>query len=196
MEINNDQVILDKAGKKSPQQSSELTSGLYEWAESIVYTLAVVVIIFTFICRQVSVEGPSMENTLHDGDRVVICNLNYTPKQGDIIVLSTKAVEKPIIKRVIAVAGQTVNVDYNVGKVYVDGKEYDAPIKEPMHALNRTDLVKLPAKVPQGCVFVMGDNRNVSYDSRYTEIGMINTKNISGRALFRMWPFNSFGFLK
>lgn len=196
METNNNQAVLDKAGKKSPQQASELTSGLYEWAESIVYTLAIVVIIFTFICRQVSVEGPSMENTLHGGDRLVICNLNYTPKQGDIIVLSTKAVNTPIIKRVIAVGGQTVNVDYNVGKVYVDGKEYDAPIKEPMHAINRTDLVKLPAKVPQGYVFAMGDNRNVSYDSRYTEIGMISTKNISGRAIFRMWPFSSLGFLK
>jgi signal peptidase I len=193
MEENNDQKIITDEMGKPPKPETSLTSEAYEWAESIVFALSIVVIIFTFIIRPVGVEGPSMQNTLHSGDKVVICNINYTPKQGDIIVLSTKGVPKtPIIKRVIAVGGQTVKIDYNASKVYVDGKEYDAPIKETMQ--QRGD-VALPAKVPQGCVFVMGDNRNDSLDSRYSQVGMVNTKCILGRAVFRILPFSSFGFL-
>jgi signal peptidase I len=193
MEENNGQVILpDEMGKK-PQQGSSLTAEAYEWAESIVFALSIVVVIFTFIFRPVGVVGDSMKNTLHSGDKVVICNVNYTPKQGDIIVLSTKAVDTPIIKRVIAVGGQTISIDYNKSKVYVDGKEYDAPIKESMRSAGD---VTLPAKVPQGCVFVMGDNRNNSLDSRFAVVGMINTKYILGHAMFRILPFSSFGFLK
>jgi signal peptidase I len=149
-------------------------------------------VIFTFIIRPVGVVGQSMENTLKNGDKVVICNLNYKPKQGDIIVLSTKAVDTPIIKRVIAVGGQTVNINYNTGKVYVNGKEYDAPIKEKME--QRGD-VTLPVKVPKDSVFVMGDNRNNSFDSRYAQIGMVKVKYILGHAIFRLLPLNKFGFL-
>jgi signal peptidase I len=193
MEENNSQDITAGGMEKAPQPETSFTSEAYEWAESIVYALSIVVIIFTFIIRPVGVEGISMMNTLKDGDKVVICNINYTPKQGDIIVLSTKAVPKtPIIKRVIAVAGQTVKIDYSASKVYVDGKEYDAPIKETMG--ERGD-VTFPAKVPQGCVFVMGDNRNNSFDSRFSQVGMINTKFILGHAIFRILPFGSFGFL-
>jgi signal peptidase I len=191
MEENNEQGISDDNTKK-PIQQQGLTVEAYEWAESIVFALAIVVVIFTFIIRPVGVVGSSMQNTLQSGDKVVICNIKYTPKQGDIIVLSTKAVETPIIKRVIAVGGQTVNIDYSKNKVYVDGKEYDAPIKETMQ--QRGD-VTLPVTVPKGCVFVMGDNRNDSLDSRFDQIGMVNTKYILGHAVFRIMPFSSFGFL-
>ena len=180
--------------KKAPQQNTSMTAEAYEWAESIVFALAVVVLAFTFILRPVGVSGISMMNTLHNGDKVIICNINYTPKQGDIIVLSTKAVPTPIIKRVIAVGGQTVNIDYNGNKVYVDGKAYDAPIKERMNGAYRGD-VPLPVKVPEGCVFVMGDNRNNSLDSRYSDVGMIKTKYILGHAVFRILPFSNFGVL-
>lgn len=175
---------------------SSLTSELYEWAESIVFALAIIVLIFTFFMRPVGVSGPSMQNTLQSEDKVIISNINYTPKQGDIIVLSTKAISDPIIKRVIAVGGQTISIDYNKSKVYVDGKEYDAPIKETMIApMTGRALLKLPVKVPADCVFVMGDNRNDSLDSRYTEIGVINSKDIIGHAFFRLMPFNKIGWL-
>jgi signal peptidase I len=154
------------------------------------------VLIFTFVLRPVGVSGISMENTLHNGDKVVIFNINYTPKQGNIIVLTTKAVSTPIIKRVIAVGGQTVNIDYAANKVYVDGKAFIAPIKEPMTPPPSSDLLKFPLKVPAGCVFVMGDNRNNSYDSRYTAVGIINDKDIIGHAVFRIMPFSAFGMLK
>lgn len=173
-----------------------LTSEFYEWAESIVFALAIIVLIFTFFMRPVGVSGPSMQNTLQNGDKVIISNINYTPKQGDIVVLSTKAVKDPIIKRVIAVGGQTVNIDYTKSKVYVDGKEFDAPIKDTMTApMTGRALLKLPVKVPAGCVFVMGDNRNDSLDSRYAEIGIINNKNIIGHAVFRLMPFDKIGWL-
>lgn len=178
---------------KVPQQGSSITEQAYEWAESIVFALAAVVLVFTFIFRTVSVDGTSMQNTLQNGDRVIICNFNYSPKQGDIVALYAKNLRKPIIKRVIALGGQTVNIDYARSKVYVDGKEYDAPIKETMHQMGN---VKLPAKVPQGCVFVMGDNRNVSLDSRYVEVGMVDVKYIVGHAIFRILPLNSFGLLQ
>lgn len=195
MEENSGQEIASDEIEKKPQQSISLTAEAYEWAESIVFALAIVVVIFTFILRPVGVLGPSMQNTLHSGDKVVICDINYMPKQGDIIVLSTKAVNTPIIKRVIAVGGQTVNINYNANKVYVNGKEYDAPIKEKMQALSDEDkdLVKIPAKVPKDSVFVMGDNRNDSLDSRFTQVGMIKTKFILGHAIFRLMPFNKIG---
>lgn len=193
MDENNDQVTAKVKNEKTPQNSGSLTAEAYEWAESIVFSLAVVVLIFTFVFRPVGVVGESMMNTLENGDKVVICNVNYTPKQGDIVVLSTKAVETPIIKRVIAVGGQTIDIDYDNNKVLVDGKEYDAPIKEPMQKMGD---VTLPANVPDDCVFVMGDNRNNSFDSRYSDVGMIKTKYILGRAVFRILPFSSFGFLK
>lgn len=134
-----------------------------------------------------------MLNTLQDGNRVVISDINYMPKQFDIVVLSTKAVANPIIKRVIAVGGQTVNIDYDNNTVYVDGKAIDEPfIKEVMEPKGD---VALPAKMPKGCVFVMGDNRNHSLDGRYAEIGMIDDRNILGRAVFRLLPFKGIGAL-
>lgn len=179
----------------SPNQSGTVNEA-YEWAESIVFALAVVVLIFTFIFRPVGVSGVSMENTLHNGDKVVISNINYVPKQGDIVVLSTKAIKEPIIKRVVAVGGQTVNIDYINNKVYVDGKVFSAPIKETMFKPESGGgLTKLPCKVPKGCVFVMGDNRNNSFDSRFSQIGIIEDKFILGHALFRILPFNAFGLL-
>ncbi len=110
------------------------------------------------------------------------------------MVLSTPAVEQPIIKRVVAVGGQTVSIDYAANKVYVNGKAFNAPIKETMVPPAYPTL-KLPLKVPSGCVFVMGDNRNNSWDSRSTEIGIIKDKNIIGHAIFRIMPFSAFGML-
>lgn len=172
---------------------------IYEWISAIVVSLVTVVLIFTFIFRIVGVEGISMKNTLNRGvesekqtqDRVIITNLNYTPKQKDIVVIKTTILTEPIIKRVIAVAGQTVNIDFVKHIVYVNGKALqESYIKEPT---TRRGDVTFPVKVPSGCVFVMGDNRNESYDSRYSAVGMINTNDILGRAIFRIYPFDRLG---
>ena len=181
------------------KQKISVTSELYEWVESIVFALAFVVVIFTFLLRPVGVEGISMMDTLKNGDKVVIYNINYVPKQGDIVVLSipnSKELKAPIIKRVVAVGGQKVRIDYDNNKVYVDGKEFVAPIKEPMAPRVGSDFSPTELTVPDDCVFVMGDNRNNSFDRRYKAIGPVKVKNILGRAVFRILPFSGFGFLQ
>lgn len=180
----------------NPQSS---VTEAYDWVESIVFALAIVIVIFTFIVRVIGVCGVSMENTLNAGvvnendfrDRVVISDLGYkTPKRGDIVVIKSSAAlnNELIIKRVIGVGGDTVNIDFNKHTVSVNGKVLDEPyIKEPTS--ERGD-VSFPVKVPQGHVFVMGDNRNDSYDSRFSAVGMVDDKDIIGHALLRIYPLN------
>lgn len=169
-------------------------SEVYEWAEAIVFSLVCVVLLFTFVFRIVGVDGHSMENTLQDKDRVIITRLNYTPKQGDIVVFPVKdpnVASMPLIKRIIAVGGQTVDIDFAKGVVKVDGKTLNEPyIKEPTY---REGDVKFPIKVPAGKVFVMGDNRNNSLDGRFQEIGFIDVRDILGRAIFRIYPLGKIG---
>lgn len=179
-----------------PADGFDIRSETYDWIEAIVFSIAAVVLLFTFIFRIVGVDGTSMQNTLQNGDRVVLSILNYHPKQGDIVVLTTKAVDKPIIKRVIAVGGQTVDIDYSTGKVYVDGKLQKEPyIKDPT-TFQGQDPVAMPVTVPKGYVFVMGDNRNNSYDSRSSAIGNIDERYIMGRAIFRIFPLAKLGGLR
>lgn len=167
---------------------------LYEYVSSIVFALAVVLLFFTFVFRTVSVVNISMQNTLHAGDRLILSHIGYTPKSGDIVVLSSSAVKDgPIVKRVIAIGGQTVNIDFETHKVYVNGIALtEHYIREPTS--ERGD-VSFPVKVPPGHIFVMGDNRNNSYDSRYSAIGMIDDRNIVGHAIFRLFPLSKVGTL-
>ena len=167
---------------------------LYDYLSSFVFAIAVVLLFFTFVFRTVTVSGISMQSTLYGGDRLILFDLGYTPAQGDIVVVSTAAVSEPIIKRVIATAGQTVNVDAASHKVYVDGKALDEPYAQYIDSDERGD-VTFPVTVPAGHVFVMGDNRNHSYDSRFSEVGMIDTRNIAGHAVLRLFPFSRFGTL-
>ena len=180
-------------GSAQPSEETSMKAELYDWVEAVVFSVGVIVLIFTFLFRIVGVKGESMMNTLQDGNRVIISDINYRPKTDDIVVLSTKAVSDPIIKRVIATGGQTVNIDYSTNTVYVDGKPISEPfIKEPMY---QSGDVKLPTTVPKGHVFVMGDNRNDSFDSRFSQIGMIDDRYILGHAVFRLYPFSEIGLL-
>ena len=165
---------------------------LYDWAQATVFSVVAIVLFFSFVIRVIGVDGHSMENTLQHNDRIAISNLFYTPAQGDIVVLRKESFgEKPLVKRVIATEGQIVDIDFVRNEVYVDGVLLDEPyIKEP----TRTQKdVEFPIEVPEGCIFVMGDNRNNSLDSRYGEIGMVDARCVIGKLLFRVFPFDALG---
>ena len=127
-----------------------------------------------------------MYSTLHDGDKLFTSNLFYTPEQGDIIILRTPSYNEPLVKRVIAVEGQTVDIDFNTGVVYVDGEALDEPYTyEPTYLSNGFEG---PVTVPEGMVFVMGDNRNNSNDSRHPAIGCIDNRAILGKVYMILIP--------
>ncbi len=178
------------------EQAVSLKSELFEWLETVAFSLVAVVLVFTFIFRIVGVDGKSMQNTLQDGDRLIISHLFYQPKAGDIVVVTQpNAVNKPLIKRIIALGGQTVDIDTERGLVYVDGVVINEPyIKEPTVRIPNPPMT-FPYTVPEGKVFVMGDNRNNSLDSRSTDVGPIDERYILGKAIFRIFPLNRLGGL-
>ena len=172
----------------------DLKREVVEWMEAIVYALVAVVLVFTFLFRIVGVDGESMTPTLQDEDRLIVTHLFYDPQPGDIIVTTQpSAVNRPLIKRIIAVEGQTVDINFDTGEVTVDGVTQIEPyIKEPTY--NKGDI-DFPITVEKGKVFVMGDNRNDSLDSRFSQVGQIDERYILGKAVFRIFPFTSIGGL-
>ena len=187
---DNNVVEVKKNKYKNP--AGEFSSFCFEWLESVVQAIILVVFLMTFVFRYMSVVGDSMRETLHDGDKLIVSRWNYTPNNGDIIAISRgQQVNKPIIKRVIATEGQTLSIDFSTGTVIVDGSIVDESyIREPM--ITRGDA-EIPTVIPEGYTFVMGDNRNHSADSRYKEVGLIDNKNIIGKAVFRIFPFSKLG---
>lgn len=164
----------------------------YEWIQCIIVALVACVLLFVFFVRLVDVSGSSMYPTLEDKDKMVVCNLFYTPKQGDIVVFR-KDEYKPaaLVKRVIATEGQTVEINFDKGIVYVDGVALDEPYTAAP-TYNQIDFKCLQV-VPEGCVFVMGDNRNDSTDSRDERIGMVDTDLIIGKVYFNVFPIDHIG---
>lgn len=181
----------DERKDKKKTSSASFTRSCYEWMQAISSAIIIVVIILTFVFRMVEVSGSSMENTLLSEDKVIVTNLFYTPKPGDIVVISHGAeYDKPIIKRVIAVGGQTLDIDFETGVITVDGEVLDEPyIDEELSYLAR-GTAEIPSVIKEGEVFVLGDNRPVSQDSRYSIIGTIPVENIIGKAQFIIYPFD------
>ena len=169
-------------------------SDLYFWLQALVMVLAVMILIFTFVGRIIVVDGISMEPTLYHGDLLLLQSVGYTPKQGDVVVL-TKEFEDadgPIVKRVIATGGQHVVIDYDAGTVTVDGEVLDEPyIKEVMMQPPEESITDI--LVPEGSIFVMGDNRNHSSDSRNVTLGAVDERYVLGQALWVFFPFQDFG---
>ena len=177
-----------KNKKKKEKEKRPAKLELYDWFQCFVMAVVFGVLIFMFVARVVNVRGTSMYSTLCNGDMVLCSDLFYTPEQGDIIVFESDSDEfdHSLVKRIIAVSGQTVDIDFNEGIVYVDGEAlYEPYIRERTY--DREDFVG-PVTVPDGCVFVMGDNRNGSTDSRDTRVGYVEERNIIGKVYFIIAP--------
>ncbi len=167
----------------------------YEWVEALVTALTAVMILFVFLFRvNIGVIGDSMKPNYQDGYRVFVSCADHNLSRGDIVVIDANAtkLKERIIKRVIATEGQTVNIDFQTGIVSVDGKELDesAYIKNGI-TTNQYDL-KFPETVPPGHIFVLGDNRTISNDSRSSDIGMIDRRYVIGKVNFLLKPFRGF----
>lgn len=175
-------------------KSKELfVDNVYDIADIVVSAVIVIFVIFVFLFRIVGVVGDSMVPTLHQGDWLVVSSSSYEPEAGDVVIITQpNAFNEPIVKRIIATEGQTVDIDYSKGEVYVDGKLLDEPyINEPTTDDTECD-VQFPVTVPEGYVFVMGDNRNHSTDSRSSMVGFINERYILGEVSARVFPFGDF----
>ena len=181
--------------KEKKQETQEVSPekeegrDLYEWAQALVCSVLAVVLLFTFVIRLIGVDGHSMVPTLQDGDRLLVLNamLDNDYEYGDIVVLRKDTfLEEPIVKRVIATEGQTVDIDFTRGEVFVDGALLEEPyVREPTWTAEGEEF---PLTVPEGCLIVMGDNRNDSDDSRTPELGPVDSRQVLGRAVFLVLP--------
>lgn len=166
---------------------------LYYWLQALMVALVSIIIIFTFVVRIINVVGSSMVPTLENGDMLLVQSIGYTPKQGDVVVLTKESfLDEPIVKRVVALGGQTVQIDYGAGTVTVDGQVLHEPyIKEAMRPTSYESMTEVV--VPEGSIFVLGDNRNGSTDSRSYALGPVDERHIIGRVLCVLLPFSNFG---
>lgn len=170
---------------------------LFDWLEEIIFAVVIVVVVFSFLFRVVTVQGTSMETTFSGGDKLIVSSFIYQIKQGDVIV-AVDVLEDPIIKRVIAIEGQTVDIDNETGSVYVDGVKLDesAYTENGITYVRGGGRLQFPAVVPENCVFVLGDNRVVSKDSRFEDVGMISLDHILGKAELQVFPFSEIHLLR
>ena len=186
--------------RRKDGETPTAASMIFDWLEVFVFALSFVLILFAFVGRIAIVVGPSMENTLIEKDTLIISNLFYEPKPGDIIVFQlpeNPQFPDPIVKRVIATAGQTVDIDAESWIVYVDGEPIDEPyVKHAEAGSMREGNMSYPYTVREGEVFVMGDNRRHSTDSRYTDIGPVDVRYILGEVKLRVLPVAVFGPVK
>ena len=208
-EIELTQEMVDAEYFLPEEEKQRAAVWLFDWIEIFSSALLTVILLFTFIFRLVTVQGPSMQETLHEKENLIISNLFYSPKQGDIVVIQVPNPNfpTPIIKRVIAVEGQTVDFDFENWIVYVDGEpiyEIDGKAaiepyvnyEEGRFMSGGENIINLPLTIEKGKIFVMGDNRNHSSDSRSSSIGQVDVRNVVGRVLIRVFPFDKFGVVK
>lgn len=192
--------MFGKAGQD--KKADEKKKVKYTWQQNValylhdmIFMLVIVMAVLMLFLRIIVVDGPSMESTLLNGDYMLLVgNMFYkNPSYGDIVVVSKQAYSngKPIVKRVIATEGQSVDIDFNEGVVYVDGVALDEPYTKTLTALK--EGTTFPLVVEEGKVFVMGDNRNNSKDSRSTQIGLVDKREVLGKVAFILFPGTGMG---
>ena len=189
----------------SQQEEESLPYGeWFYWLQTLVGAIVCIILVFTFVCRVTRVVGQSMDPTLTDGELLVVWSLGYHPKQGDIVIANdTTASSKEllhgdaIVKRVIATEHQTVDIDYDNNTVYVDEDplDEDYTLEEMRWPIWSPSMMETHFEVPEGEVFLMGDNRNGSTDSRHEMLGSVNESHLLGKAVFVLFPFNRFGLV-
>jgi len=174
---------------KQEEQPQRKGNDAYEWVQALVCSVLAVVVVFTFVIRLIGVDGRSMVPTLQHGDRLMVLNsLLYDDyKYGDVVVLRKESfLQDPIVKRVIATEGQTVDINFATGAVFVDDELLEEDyINEPTYLEEGTEF---PLTVPEGSIFVMGDNRNHSSDSRDSRLGTVDARYVIGKAVLLAFP--------
>ena len=192
--------------KVRPKTKKDKLAKFYDALEVVAVAVVIVLVLFTFFGRLSTVRGDSRYDTLEDGERLIISNFFYKPKTGDIIVFQQSGMyfDEPLVKRVIATEGQTLKIDFNAWLVWVDGAllnenyvthEKGKRMKIDGYETMYADLMNENGEItiPDGYVFVMGDNRNHSSDSRFSGVGLVRVEDIMGRVILRLFPH--FGFI-
>ena len=181
--------------EKPAELWTKLAGDIFDMLELFAICASVILLVFTFFIRPTVVEGESMEDTLLGGDYLLVTSVGYEPTPGDIVVAHNVGLpyySDPIVKRVIATEGQTVNIDFETWTLTVDGVVVEEPYRKLTPDDFRTSDWLYPITIPEGYVFVMGDNRNHSADSRSKDIGMMDERCIIGKAVLRVFPFDRF----
>ncbi len=198
--MNNDERIVDinteettKIEKKdSKKGKNSFHLSVYDLVSIVMSAFIIIAVVFTFVFRLVGVSGYSMTNTLQDNDWLLTVN-KESYERGDIVVITEpNYFDEPLIKRVIAKGGETVNIDFTTSTVYVDGVALKEPYTREDYILPKLDDIEFPYTVPEGHIFCMGDNRNGSTDSRSNLIGPLDERYVLGKAVIRILPFGDF----
>lgn len=199
--------------EKSNEEKQSVIAEIFDYYELCIFSICAVIVIFSFFIRLCRVDGQSMEDTLHNNEMLLVTDVLYTPERGDVIVfhqtggqnkdIYSFSLNEPIVKRVIATAGEWIDIQLSDGRlkvtIYDNNMENPCTLEEDYAkysgspSWNPTGYHEYPMQIPEGYVFVMGDNRWDSTDSRSTLIGLVDTRRILGRAVLRVTPFSKFG---